>query len=258
MFKTVKPNLHLSILTGYKNGKFQTDGKDIVFSTEKEAVKFLARHNSPVYNWMGKPIPGMYVNKYMDNQALNGVIRTESTQGSIFTDIDDNSKEKIIIAPGLKVGRYLFWWDTAGQPMYDVRLLKDNVNKEYEDNVKGNIRWPCMERRYKSKKQGRPQHIRYALRSNTHYIQRKRMALGLAADTDEEYRKFAKPDETRMSFFGDDEYGNGRGSSGWKDNPGNKYRHQWEAKQDRKYKKLKNDKNITMMSYGKSEQKTAA
>lgn len=252
MLKTVKPNLHLSILTGYKNGKFQTDGKDMIFSTEQEAVKFLASHNIPAYNCMGEPIPGVYMNKYMDNQALNGVIRTESTRERIFTNIDYNSKEKIIIAPGIMVGKYCFWWDTAGQPMYDVRLLKDNVNKEYEDNVKDNSQWIYIKSRRKSKKQGRPSHIRYASRRSIHYIQRKRIALGLAVDTDEEYRKFAKPAETRMNYFWDDEYGNGRGSSGWKDNPGSKYRHQWEAKQDRKYKKLKNDKNIVMMSYSKT------
>jgi hypothetical protein len=52
----------------------------------------------------------------------------------------------------------------------------------------------------------------------------------LLAD-EEEYRVFSKPkDRAFQCVWPDEEFAKGRHGNGWKDNSGNRYRYQWEAK----------------------------
>ena len=72
-------------------------------------------------------------------------------------------------------------------------------------------------------------------------------------EAEEEYRRFVKAkDKSFKSIWPDEEF-NGYHSTGWKDNSGNRYRHQWEAKERRNYEKIKRNKDITMFSGKKRE-----
>lgn len=100
-------------------------------------------------------------------------------------------------------------------------------------------------------KQGRSQHKCYPWRDDARYIQRARAAYAMEAE--EEYRRFVKAkDKSFKSIWPDEEF-NGYHSTGWKDNSGNRYRHQWEAKERRNYEKIKRNKDITMFSGKKRE-----
>ena len=149
-----------------------------------------------------------------------------------------------------KTNNYLFWLDTSGQPNYDIRNLRDKVNAEYirQSEIKTDMRYYYKmqaERRHKEK-QGRSQHKCYPWRDDARYIQRTRAAYAMEAE--EEYRRFVKAkDKSFKSIWPDEEFG-GYHSTGWKDNSGNRYRHQWEAKERRNYEKIKRDKGITMFS----------
>ena len=76
MYKINPPKIHLSTVIGYDVEEKRYIVKDeMTFGTERELVCFLAGYNRPVCNFEGKPIEGRYENKYMDNQALNGLMR---------------------------------------------------------------------------------------------------------------------------------------------------------------------------------------
>lgn len=79
-------------------------------------------------------------------------------------------------------------------------------------------------------------HKNHSWRRDCRYIQRARAAYGMEAE--EEYKEFVKVKDKRYRSIWPDEDFRGYGSSGWKDNPGNRYRHQWEAKAKRDFENL--------------------
>ena len=197
----------------------------------------------------------------MDNQALNGLMRKDlydSTYDEIMYTMYHYPISRLhykSINDEWKINNYLFWLDTSGQPNYDARNLRDKVNAEYirQSEIKTDMQYYYKmqtERRHKEK-QGRSQHKCYPWRDDARYIQRARAAYAMEAE--EEYRRFVKAkDKSFKSIWPDEEF-NGYHSTGWKDNSGNRYRHQWEAKERRNYEKIKRNKDITMFSGKKRE-----
>lgn len=257
MYKINPPKIHLSTVLGYDvEGKRYIVKDEKIFDTERELVCFLARYNRPVCNFEGEPIEGRYNNKYMDNQALNGLMRKDlhdSTYDEIMYTMYHYPISRLhykSINDEWKINNYLFWLDTSGQPNYDVRNLRDKVNAEYirQSEITTDMQYYYKmqaERRHKEK-QGRNQHKCYPWRDDARYIQRARAAYAMEAE--EEYRRFVKAkDKSFKSIWPDEEF-NGYHSTGWKDNSGNRYRHQWEAKERRNYEKIKRNKGITMFS----------
>lgn len=257
MYKINPPKIHLSTVLGYDvEGKRYIVKDEKIFDTERELVCFLARYNRPVCNFEGEPIEGRYNNKYMDNQALNGLMRKDlhdSTYDEIMYTMYHYPISRLhykSINDEWKINNYLFWLDTSGQPNYDVRNLRDKVNAEYirQSEITRDMQYYYKmqaERRHKEK-QGRNQHKCYPWRDDARYIQRARAAYAMEAE--EEYRRFVKAkDKSFKSIWPDEEF-NGYHSTGWKDNSGNRYRHQWEAKERRNYEKIKRNKGITMFS----------
>lgn len=76
MYNVQTPKIHLSRVIGYnrKNKTYIVEDEE-TFDTERDLICFLAKHNCPVYNYADNPIKGKYKNKYLDNQALNGISR---------------------------------------------------------------------------------------------------------------------------------------------------------------------------------------
>lgn len=264
MYKINPPKIHLSTVLGYDvEGKRYIVKDEKIFDTERELVCFLARYNRPVCNFEGEPIAGRYNNKYMDNQALNGLMRKglyDSTYDEIVYTMYHYPISRLhykSINDEWKINNYLFWLDTSGQPNYDVRNLRDKVNAEYirQSEIKTDIRYYYKmqaEKRHKER-QGRSQHKCYPWRDDARYIQRARAAYAMEAE--EEYRRFVKAkDKSFKSIWPDEEF-NGYHSTGWKDNSGNRYRHQWEAKERRNYEKIKRNKDITMFSGNPKKEK---
>lgn len=86
MYKINPPKIHLSTVLGYDvEGKRYIVKDEKIFDTEMELVCFLARYNRPVCNFEGEPIAGRYNNKYMDNQALNGLMGKDPYDEIIYT-----------------------------------------------------------------------------------------------------------------------------------------------------------------------------
>lgn len=134
MYKINPPKIHLSTVLGYDvEGKRYIIKDEKIFDTERELVCFLARYNRPVCNFEGEPIAGRYNNKYMDNQALNGLMRKDPYDEIIYTmyHYPISRLHYKSINDEWKINNYLFWLDTSGQPNYDVRNLRDKVNAEY-------------------------------------------------------------------------------------------------------------------------------
>lgn len=198
MYKVNPPKIHLSTVIGYDVEEKRYIVKDeMTFGTERELVCFLAGYNRPVCNFEGKPIEGRYDNKYMDNQALNGLMRK-----GLYDSYDEimhimyhypmSYLHHKSINEEWKTNNYLFWLDTSGQPNYDVRNLRDKVNAEYirQSEIKTDMQYYYKmqaERRHKEK-QGRSQHKCYPWRDDARYIQRARAAYAMEAE--EEYRRF--------------------------------------------------------------------
>ncbi|MEI3172613.1 MAG: hypothetical protein V8S76_00685 [Lachnospiraceae bacterium] len=67
------------------------------------------------------------------------------------------------------------------------------------------------------------------------YIRGMAQEIGLMYD-DDEYRQLVKPKMLQYKYCWSDDFYTRR-SNGWKDNPGNKYRKQWERGAVRKFKK---------------------
>lgn len=231
------PKIHLSEVIGYdvKNKIYYISNKsDIIFDTKDELIDFLARANEPVVNFDGKTIKGKFRNKYMDNQALNGISRR-----CPYLTTDWASE----IDRFWKVNDFLFWLDTPERPNIDVRLFKEEVNAVYTAKYQSNNSYLFF--RYKKSRkmsQGRTSHKCYPMRNDARYIQRARQAYGMEAE--DEYKFFVKAkDKKYRSIWPDEDFG-GYHSTGWKDNAGNRYRHQWEAKEQRNFEKIKKKKEI--------------
>lgn len=257
MYEVKLPKVHLSTVLGYdiKKKEIYLSDEDRVFEDEDELVLFLAEGHKQLHNWLGKPIPGRYKNKFMDFQALNGISRKGyndydlelSTRTLQFTSID----------VCWKVNKYLFWIDAPGSPNFDVRMLKKKVDAVYEEQIapdKYAYRINRLKMKFQNNhvhKQGRKSHKCYPWREDARYIHRARAAYGMKVE--EEYRDFSKPkDRDFKSIWANEEFG-GYHSTGWKDNSGSRCRHQWEAKAKRDFKKVKRKKDIAMFSGGRPE-----
>ena len=147
-----------------------------------------------------------------------------------------------------KVNKFLFWLDTPEQPNIDVRIFKKEVDAAFlfiPKNI-SHIEWNYSIMASIKSRQGRAKHKCYPWRRDSRYIHRARAAYGMEAE--EEYREFVKAkDKEFKSIWPDEDFG-GYHSTGWKDNSGNRYRHQWEARESRKFEKIKRKKDIAMFS----------
>ena len=228
MVTVQKPKICLSEKAEYdpKTGKYYAV-MTRKFQDEEELITFLAVNQKPAYNWKEEPVSGRYENRYLDCQALAGIPR--------------NYYEGNAFYPSLVC--ILFWLDTPGKPILNVRRYREAVTKKYllllEEKGAMYQAWEKLVRRPHLPRQGRRRHQSCCLRGTSNYIQRARLAYGLLAD-EEEYRVFSKPkDRAFKCIWPDEDFARGRHGNGWKDNSGNRYRHQWEAKACRKYKKQK-------------------
>lgn len=253
MYKTKQPKICLG-QTGDYDGQSKTFPVTIIktFCTKKELIAFLAGKHNQVYDAFGAR-PGLYANRYMQNQALTGAERSSEYR------VDINSPElywrgnyRVIYAhygglgDGWRIPDYLFWLDAPGRPNLDVRQYRKEVERkylEYQQNPKQKYADALAEyRKKKKRRQGHAYHHAYRWRSDCHYIQRAKQGYWLLAD-EEEYRQLSKPKDRKFrSMWPSEDCIHGRRSSGWKDNPGAKHRKQWMAKAEREYRKIK--KNI--------------
>ena len=262
MYKTNPSKIHLSTVIGFDvENKTYLINDERTFDTERELVNFLADYNYPSYNLSGNPIKGRYKNKYLDSQALNGLLRKSRCGDSAYDEVmhtlypystSDLCYESVNTE--WKVNNYLFWVDAPGQPNYDVRNLRDKVDAEYLRQLTiGSKRQRCFRFNIRNKKQDRSRHKCYPWRDDAKYIQRARAAYGMEAE--EEYKKYVKAkDKAFKSIWPDEDFG-GYHSTGWKDNSGNHYRHQWEAKAKRNFEKTKRKKDVAIFSGKKGEYK---
>ena len=89
-------------------------------------------------------------------------------------------------------------------------------------------------------------HKNHSWRRDCRYIQRARAAYGMKSE--EEYKPYIKAkDKAFKSIWPNEDFG-GYGSSGWKDNSGNRCRYQWEPKIKRNYEKIRRKKDVTIFS----------
>ena len=89
-------------------------------------------------------------------------------------------------------------------------------------------------------------HKNHSWRRDCRYIQRARAAYGMKSE--EEYKPYIKAkDKAFKSIWPNEDFG-GYGSSGWKDNSGNRCRHQWELKMKRNYEKIRRKKDVALFS----------
>ena len=232
MYKTSQPKIHLSRISGYdKKKKIYLISADHIFDSEKDLVSFLAKNHEPVLNFDGKPIPNTFKNDFLEDQALCGY-----SKKGYWENIADNISCGKNMDEDWKLNSYLFWLDAPGQPNLDVRILKKDIEKEYRLQSK---KKSVFRKRYDpSHRQGRKNHKYFSGRGDSRFIQRARAAYGMEAE--EEYRAFVKPkDKVFRGCWPDEDFGNGGSSTGWKDNSGNRYRYQWEAKAKREFEKTK-------------------
>lgn len=230
MYKTSQPKIHLSRISGYDK-KTYIISEDHIYDSEKDLISFLAENHKPVLNFDGKSIPNTFKNEFLEDQALCGYSRK-----GYWDNIEDNIYCRENMDEDWKLNSYLFWLDAPGQPNLDVRNLKKEIEKEYRlQNEKKSL----FQGRYDPKhRQGRKSHKYYSGRGDSRFIQRARAAYGMVAE--EEYRPFVKPkDKAFRGCWPDEDFGNGGGSTGWKDNSGNRYHYQWEAKAKREFEKTK-------------------
>lgn len=255
MYNVQPPKIHLSRVVGYdrKNRKYIVEDEK-TFDTERDLICFLANHNRPVYNYADNPIKGKYKNKYLDNQALNGASRRSLYGPSLYDEVVHMlypHKVPDIHYLGInmewKINEYLFWIDAPWQPNFDVRNLRDKVNAEYLRQTSIKIDWfryiKMNSKKKHKKRQGRRHHKCYPWRDDARYIQRARAAYGMEADEEEYKRLVKKKDKEFRSVWPDEDF-RGYSSTGWKDNSGNRYRHQWEPKAEREFKRKIKSKEI--------------
>lgn len=249
MYNVRHPRIHLSKVIDYDaKKKIYTITDDMVFDSENELIDFLARHHYPKYNFVGNEIPGVYKNMYMDSQALTGYSRNSHSYDFVMYK-PSNCKE---INHDWILYSYIFWLDTKDMPNLDVRNLKDKVERKYTEKKSewdkyGWLRWNSITGSKKAFCKQRPKsHKNYPWRNDSRYIQRARIAYGMEAE--EEYKEFVKAKDKGYRSIWPDEDFRGYGSSGWKDNSGNRYRHQWEAKAKRNFEKIKRKKEVAILS----------
>ena len=239
MYEINQSKIHLSRISGYDiKKKIYLISADHIFDSEKDLISFLAENHKPVLNFDGQPIPNTFKNEFLEDQALCGYSRK-----GYWDNIEDNIYCRENMEEDWKLNSYLFWLDVPGQPNLDVRNLKKDIEKEYRlQNAKKSL----FQSRYDPKhRQGRKSHKYYSGRGDSRFIQRARAAYGMEAE--EEYRAFVKPkDKAFRGCWPDEDFGNGGGSTGWKDNSGNRYRYQWEAKAKREFEKTK--KNVSPLA----------
>ena len=239
MYPVRKPGIILFRLE--KDGVYR---KSREFTDEQELAKFLAQYERPIINWDGTAIPGMFQNDYMDFQAVSGeqywksIRYASSESGYLYKEVEE------IWHPRL----YMFCWNTVGFPVYDVRNLMPVVRKIYyeEQKRKSQIRYRVRRRQ----KQGRAKHTTGTIRRNTFHLEGLKREAGLYCDrpcfdeeteVEEDYRRFVKPGVLARKHMWIDEDCCGRSGTGWKDNPGSKYRKQWERKAEREERKAKRE-----------------
>ena len=237
IYTVEQPKIHLSEVIGYDpENKIYLISKDIFFGNKEELIRFLARAHKQVVNWNGKPIRGKFRNEYMENQALNGFSRK-----SRYENVINESLHVTELNMDWKVNKFLFWLDTPEMPNIDVRIFKKEVDAASMYVPKNNWIYSTM-----IMYQGRAKHKCYPWRRDSRYIHRARAAYGMEAE--EEYKEFVKAkDKEFKSIWPDEDFG-GYHSTGWKDNSGNRYRHQWEARENRKFEKIKKENGIAMFS----------
>lgn len=247
MFKIEQTNIIFSEVIDYNSKKDIIYYKDIaVFSSIDKLVNALAYHHHPVLNWNFEPIPGQFRNIYLEAQTLTGIKNRCPL-------LDDDILGYFMFNPTTGIGKYMFCWNVPGRPYLDVRILKKEIEKKYFENVKEAAN--CKNRAYRyrqdelnlkqctnKKFNRRKRHKAYEWRDDARYIHRGRAASGMM--TEPEYKEFVKPKDRWMkNIWKDEEFcSKGGRSSGWKDNSGYKYRHQWEVKAAREYKKAKKNK----------------
>lgn len=256
MYNVKYPRIHLSKVIDYDvKKKTYTITDDMVFDSEEELIDFLARYHYPKYNFAGNEIPGAYKNKYMDCQALTGYSRNSHLYDFVMNKPLKPSDCKEINYDWILCS-YIFWFDTKEMPNFDVRNLKDKVERRYKEKQPewdkyGWLRWNGITGNRRTIYRQHPKsHKNSPWRRDCRYIQRARAAYGMEAE--EEYKEFVKVKDKRYRSIWPDEDFRGYGSSGWKDNPGNRYRHQWEAKAKRDFEKVKRKKEVAIFSGGKS------
>lgn len=255
MYNVKHPRIHLSKVIDYDvKKKTYTITDDMVFDSEEELIDFLARYHYPKYNFAGNEIPGVYKNRYMDSQALTGYSRNSYLYD--FVGIKDKPSNYKEINYDWILCSYIFWLDTKEMPNFDVRNLKNKVERRYKEKKPewdkyGWLRWSRKNtKRYFRIKQHPKSHKNSPWRRDCRYVQRARAAYGM--EVEEEYKEFVKAKDKGYRSIWPDEDFRGYGSSGWKDNPGNRYRHQWEAKTKRDFEKAKRKKEVAIFSGGKS------
>ena len=191
----------------------------------------------------------------MDCQALTGYSRNSHLYDFVMNKPLKPSDCKEINYDWILCS-YIFWFDTKEMPNFDVRNLKDKVERRYKEKQPewdkyGWLRWNGITGNRRTIYRQHPKsHKNSPWRRDCRYIQRARAAYGMEAE--EEYKEFVKVKDKRYRSIWPDEDFRGYGSSGWKDNPGNKYRHQWEAKAKRDFENVKRKKEVAIFSGGKS------
>ena len=133
MYNVKHPRIHLSKVIDYDvKKKTYTITDDMVFDSEEELIDFLARYHYPKYNFAGNEIPGAYKNKYMDCQALTGYSRNSHLYDFVMNKPLKPSNCKEINYDWILYS-YIFWFDTKEMPNFDVRNLKDKVERKYKE-----------------------------------------------------------------------------------------------------------------------------
>lgn len=240
MFKVEQPNIIFSEVVDYAKETDVIYYKDIaIFHSMDKLIEALACHHRPVLNLDFKPITGQFYNKYLEAQTLMGT----HPVGSLLYD-DGYFR----LNRNFWIGKYMFCWDTPGRPYFDVRNLKSEIEKKYFEGIKKTNSFSAYrqdklnpKRRIKKKFYRHKYHKSYEWRDDARYIQRGRAASGMMAEP--EYKEFAKPKDRWMkSIWKDEDFCSKGGSSGWKDNSGYRYRHQWEVKAARDYERAKRKK----------------
>lgn len=146
MYNVKHPRIHLSKVIDYDvKKKTYTITDDMVFDSEEELIDFLARYHYPKYNFAGNEIPGAYKNKYMDCQALTGYSRNSHLYDFVMNKPLKPSNCKEINYDWILYS-YIFWFDTKEMPNFDVRNLKDKVERKYKEkkpewDKDGWLRW---------------------------------------------------------------------------------------------------------------------
>lgn len=219
MFQAMHPKIHLSEVIDYDIKKKEYMLKDLlIFDNEEELVYFLAINTSYALDFSRWPciLLSKKNNPYMDNQALIGIERTTENSSSVHN-------KNVWINDEWRLPKYLFWIDSTDRPNFDVRILQKKVDKGFHNSSM--IPKSVKSKKKTQTKQSKKRHACWTYRKDARYIQRAKIAYGLAAE--DEYKQFSKAKDRAFASCWPDEDFSGRRSSGWKDNPGNKYMHQW-------------------------------